>query len=311
MTLLHVWEHLYKAGTPGASQRINSESPLAQYCGISQALKPTFFTLTIAEPYQFSDLKSLRATKTKRNDGRWLSSLELLDSEFIKEFNHLCAELVRAADAEDTESKCLSAQKAAFDEWLDFFRRDRSFTEEIARGLFGELKYMQEANLKGEAWGQIIKAWMGPFGGQQDFVFSDFRAREIKTIKPSVIEVQIASEHQLDFAGELELIVYRLQEVDPANKGETLVDLVSKIESQLTAEERSHFRKGLAAVGFDPENTLAKEISLKIGEKMRFEVSGDDFPRITASKLLAGVTRVQYKLSLSSLRNFESEAHEA
>lgn len=305
MYLGHIWQSLAQAATPGASKRINPDSPLAQYCGLNGVLKPTFFTITDQEPKQLPDLKVLKSIKASRGDGSWISGLELLDEEFLKEFDYLCSELVRAASLAIDESNGLELQKRAFEEWLEFFKRDRSFSEEIARGLFGELKFMQESRIEGELWGEILNSWMGPFGGHQDFVFSGFKAREIKTLQPSSTEIVISSEHQLDFLGPLYLVLYRLQELGPSHKGESLVDVVKDIELDLTSAERADFRRGLAAVGFDPANKIANDAKYAIGEKKIYEVLGEDFPRIRSTKVSHGVRRVQYRIDLASLSGFE------
>lgn len=305
MYLGHIWQSLAQAATPGASKRIDPNSPLAQYCGLNGVLKPTFFTITEQEPKQLPDLKVLKSIKAPRGDGSWISGLELLDEEFLKEFDYLCSELVRVASLAVDEPDGLELQKKAFEEWLEFFKRDRSFSEEIARGLFGELKFMQQSRIAGELWGEILKAWMGPFGGNQDFVFSGFKAREIKTLQPSSTEILISSENQLDFQGRLYLVLYRLQELGPSHKGESLVDVVKEIELDLSSAERADFRRGLAAVGFDPANKIVNDAKFAIGEKKIYEVHGPNFPRIRGTETPQGVKRVQYRIDLASLSGFE------
>jgi|LakMenEpi03Aug12_release.lakeMendotaPanAssembly.Ray.scaffolds.fasta_scaffold48257_2 hypothetical protein len=301
MYLGHIWNALKVAGLPGASQRINADSVLAQYCGLSANLTPTFFSISKAEPKAFSQIASLNCQKVQRGDGSWVMSLELLEADYLKEFDYLCSELFRSCEHSLDEKHALLLQYQAFEEWLSFFRKTQPFSLEKARGLFGELTFMISSANQGEKWADLIAAWMGPFGGHQDFVFEGFRAVEVKTIQPSATEVQIASEHQLLFSGDLKLRIYRLLGSEELKAGKSLVELVSYIEQHLSIDELKDFRKGLSAVGFDGKDSIVQNSQFEIGDELIVNVHGVDFPRVITNNLNPGVQKVEYRITLANL----------
>lgn len=101
------------------------------------------------------------------------------------------------------------------------------------------------------------------------------------------------------------MLFFSLRLREEAGATNTLLSVIAACRAQLEADADtlSRFEKGLAQVGYSPahDEEYAK-MRLRIVEEGLFQVR-DDFPRLTAAHLTAGVPpgveRVEYEINLS------------
>jgi hypothetical protein len=307
--LVDIWQSLRGQSLPSASRRVSSAFYI--YVGLDAEMRSVFYTLSAEanEPSNLQSLKTIDIKKMQLDDKKWLLTLTLLDGDFEKEFSFLCQALLAASSQAQEEKVALNEIASAYEDWLAFFRRSSKFSMEQARGLFGELTFISEFYEQSGSWSEVLLNWLGPFGANQDFVANDFGAYEIKTVQPGAVEVTIASEHQLDYFGkELKLIVYRLKESAHSTLGKSLTSFVGELEENMDGKEVALLRRALAAYGYSADDVICNSELFEVGERKRYDAKNQSFPAVRASELNPSVRKVQYKISLSGLDEFDLDS---
>jgi hypothetical protein len=305
--LFEKWEMLATQGGVGVSQRVVAEG-LPQYIGIDAQGRWSFFSLSEREPESWPDVKLIHVTKKDRN-GQWRLTLTLLDENFQQEFAYLCEDLVSKVAGVSLEELALLAQKTTYEDWLEFFRGRKSFSAEAARGLFGELHFMALQLASGVEPRELVKAWKGPLGAPQDFVFDEFKAVEVKSLQSQAAFVQISNENQLDFPGTLQLEIYRIQENVNNAQGMTLSDLVDKLIRSFPQQLQGEFVARLVKTGYTTDVAHVGEVRYSIGETYSLDANRPSFPKITPATIPLGISRVKYAISVAALLGGGSTTH--
>jgi hypothetical protein len=220
-------------------------------------------------------------------------------------FTALAEDLARKAvggSEEDAARRVI----AALTRWQRFLAsKGRSLSDDARRGLWGELKIVEDLLIPAVGIQASVDAWKGPFGVPQDFQLSDV-ALEVKTRSAkSPAVVRISSERQLnpDPWGYLFLIQVEVDEQDGA--GETLPERIAKLRSMLLghAAEETFEDALLEACWFDAEEAKHQERGFLLRGVKIFKVEGD-FPRLTPPLLPQGIGGVVYDLSLDAVAGF-------
>ena len=299
------WNELERNGGPGTSQRV-LPTGLPQYLSLDGNGRWAFLTTLQFEPRAWPEIRLVEISK-REVGGVWQFALTLREESFKHEFAYLCADLVTESAKYEVPELAFSSQEATYLAWLEFFRSAAKFSEESARGLFGELTYMLGRIQNGESPDLLVEAWKGPVGAPQDFVFDEFNAVEIKTLQPQGRFIKIAAENQLDFPGSLFLHVYRIQEQLTRENGSNLLDLVAKVEATLSGTALRDFRLKLAKLGYKSDLPIISENFYAMGASMTFFASDPSFPKITPINLPLGISRVEYRIQLDALQGKEFE----
>lgn len=306
MKLLDKWRELEDAAGLNVSQRV-ATTGLRQYIGIDALGNWVFFSVSETEPEMWPEIGPIKVEKRDVN-GSWHLTLTLRESEFKQEFSYLCEDLSEKVKGLEDEITSLKSQKVAFEDWIDFFKGAAEFSAEKARGLFGEITYMMDRIKSGLASQEVIAAWKGPLGAPQDFVFSDFKAVEVKTIQPQVSSIRITNEQQLSFSGSLYLQIYRIQSSEFASQGASLNQLVDEFETYLEIQSLKDFRSRISRLGYTRASRHSSESFFRIGEEFILDTTQEGFPKLIHPTVPLGVHAVQYKISLSAIlgKGFET-----
>lgn len=309
MRLIDKWNS-FGAGAVSVAQRIQAHG-LPQYIGIDANGRWLFYSVSKAEPNSWPEVKVIQTSK-REVAGNWHLILTLREASFTDEFAYLCEDLVARAAAQSEEVAALSAQRDAYEDWIEFFKGVKALSSEGARGLFGELEFINARLDAGEQEDSVLAAWNGPFGAPQDFVFDDFEAVEVKTLQSQAAHIRIANERQLTFPGSLHLQVYRIQENSSQHVGMTLADQVAKTQSRISPSAQIELIRRLMKLGYSSESPIATEITFSIGEEHAFDANAVGFPKITAEGLPAGISNVEYRIALSALvqKGFDADVAE-
>ncbi|MFC7464954.1 PD-(D/E)XK motif protein [Brachybacterium sp. GCM10030252] len=215
-----------------------------------------------------------------------------------------------SSDAERTEDALVHLIEH-FEELREMFasRGGRLKGEEI-RGLYAELAMLLELRDAGLSADAAAAAWQGPYRIAKDFVLSQSRCVEVKSIRRVNHRVKIASVDQLDPRDDdLRLAVLPVEKCAPG-EGRGLLDLVADVADWMDSAHsaRESFAKALAALGFDAEDPFYQRYHFEQGDWKWFSVHGD-FPRIRPDDLPAAVQDVTHTLDIDELSDFTSSSH--
>ena len=299
------WRALLSARTP-AKQEVDSTHPLRLLFGSDEAGRPLFAVMAKVKPSE-PDLPSdvLDTVITKRADGFYVLVISLKDPTLFDVFAQLCADMAYRSRAAADERIALHEVYAALGEWKRLLRlRQEHLPLESLRGLMGELWYGWAQIAEERPVEEVFSRWFGPFGAHQDFQFSDGYSLEVKTIRPGVGWVEIASEHQLEPSGhQLSLVVVELDDATrDVELAMSLPVLLQRIREELActplaaqafASALRQFRDPFTHPFYDEQWFIVKGCRVH-------EVSGP-FPRLVPSLLPAGISRVGYRLGLDAI----------
>lgn len=244
-----------------------------------------------------------RLLSTTGNQGLILVLEKHVDQDL---FYSLCETLIHELSEISDPLVGLSVALSQIKRWKAFMagKKGRVLSAEEVRGLFSELKFLQQ--MLGEMNNELhaLEAWQGPETSHQDFIFSD-TAVEVKSLSGRERNaVIISSEDQLEsLSSSLFLKVFRLVDMPESKASISLNELVNAVEEMLTEAE--------AIEMFDTKLTKAGYVQMLAYDKPKFIVAEEqtyrvesEFPKIVRSELNTGLTRVSYEIKLESVRDF-------
>lgn len=235
----------------------------------------------------------------------WLMVLRLRNKELSPVFGRLCQDLIDEIAGIQHENDLVKLVHRRLTLWQKLFDRGNAglLADFQVKGLIAELLSMNSI-LDEQRYGisEVAAAWVGPYGGDQDFQFSD-TVIEIKAVGPGAQGISISSLKQLDSRLPISLSVWTLR---PAATKETaaitLNGIVAQLEQRLAPESSAltFFRDALLEAGY-VEQTHYDGIAFEPMQVEHFTVD-DDFPRLTVDKVPEGIDSAVYVISLKRLR---------
>jgi hypothetical protein len=245
--------------------------------------------------------------------GKTFLYLSVTSASYEELFFKFCGDLLSVMEGAESEAFALSRLAKRYETWKAFWKSPRQqMTEEKVRGLAGELIYLLSCLDRGMEPGEVLQAWVGPDGGDQDFVFSNAWA-EVKTVRQSASEVQISSLEQLvnpkvmADAGDVQgrLAVIRLHSRPAGSDTITLPGLYRRILERLKnwPHAQLNFINSVELAGADIKNgTHENKLHFELLEFALYDVNKEGFPRLMRdSNLPAGITKAKYSLSIPAL----------
>ncbi|MES0020599.1 PD-(D/E)XK motif protein [Mesorhizobium sp. M0036] len=236
--------------------------------------------------------------------------LTLHDRDQFDIFRALCDHLL-SATADQTRGGNASGLRLVIRrlaDWHDMLRRRRddllSMSEVI--GLTGELLFLRDVILPRMAAADALATWRGAHRDEQDFAVGLWQF-EIKTqLSTADQRLIIASEAQLDTAGSRLLLCHQGIAAGPAVAASfTLNSVVASLTARFADAGPSvldTFEIALEAWGYVRKDEYDHPAWL-LTDRRLFEVR-ENFPRITASMLPAGVQKVSYEILLRACEPF-------
>ena len=221
-------------------------------------------------------------------------------------FHALCKTLIRnLSNASDSKS-AITIVLNHLKRWQRFLAgtKPRLLSSWEVRGLFAELHFLQSLYNHLLNHNEALDAWIGPMGGNQDFVFAN-TAVEIKAISnKGPNHVNISSENQLESPCEkLYLGISRIIEGADLPSALSLNKMVQRIEADLTESSVfDDYQTKLAEVGY-VELHHYDNPSMQIAETHTYLV-GDEFPRVIRSRIPNGIQNVKYQLQIDAVEPF-------
>jgi hypothetical protein len=301
-----IWEELRPVSEP-IFKRVDELHPLDLYLGREYTGERLLVLLTDIEPPVFPQGQSIKIVKSKRGDGKWSVVFKLLNEDLRKIFSQLCDDIIESSRGCFNTSSGGSFIFNRYQRWKKLLEKGFSdvMDESRLRGLVGELLFLDELIIRFGA-DVSINSWLGPFGEDQDFRFSD-RWYEVKTIRPGANKVTISSVEQLDLASyNGELIVNYLDDTSSHEPGAfNPIELVQRIQNKISNSQlKDRFDSIIENFGLFLLEEEYAQYYFSFRKNLRFQVI-EGFPLIRRENLNSGIVNLKYEISLSSLSPFE------
>jgi hypothetical protein len=298
MTMIEaLWADLRLAGA-AAQRRIDADHPCDLYAAVDTAGRVGLIAICTSRPAQPPALNAIAVEVGEREDGRFTLLFSLERASLLPLFAQFCDDIIRvSARAAAEGSDCCETMIERLKRWRALLDRDRAgLSRSELLGLIGELVTLEHRLLPVLGAEAAVGAWRGPYGASHDFLLPDGSRIETKAVAWQADSVRISSLAQLDpEAGPITLAVVRLQLIDPTADGSvTAPGLIARLRAILSAtiSAARGFDDALIAFGWD-EHASHDEVAVRIVRIDAHSVD-DDFPRLLASSMPAGVSNVAY-----------------
>jgi hypothetical protein len=259
-------------------------------------------------------LRGVQVTRSVSSDGAGPFILwSLQDAAHRDIFYRLCCDIVEGTSGASTESEAIALAIARTWRWHHLLRGggDERLGPEEQKGLIGELLCLEERLIPVIGAHDAVTSWMGPLGAPKDFevalVCVEAKARRAG----GTPYVAISSEAQLDLAG-LDALFLHVTDLDAApatSEGAFMVTTaaqrVRELIQKLDPGVIELYESRLQAVGFRWADDYTDSWWV-MGNVRLYRVT-EDFPRIAASALMPGVSRVQYAVALVDCEPFRTD----
>lgn len=281
---------------------VSGEHPLSFHIGYVNGENKCFMVLNAGKVDKVPSSKAICAECIQTIDGnfalRFILNYSSLDELFVK----LCWDLIESSMNDEKPVKKIVFQ---YKSWMKLLQQTSVgiLSSSIQKGLIGELLYLEEKITEiGEE--KAFRAWVGPEGSDQDFVFEHSWA-EVKTTSISSETVTISSVQQLERHENGHLIVYFMDKTSA--KGQctrTLPEVVEKVKSMLSVQHHDQLLCKLAKNGyFEKDIERYADYIYRLSERRIFLVDSE-FPRLTRSNIPAEIVNARYDLSLSAIDSY-------
>ncbi|MFR2318584.1 MAG: PD-(D/E)XK motif protein [Enterocloster sp.] len=278
---------------------VSGEHPLSFHIGYVNGENKCFIVLNTGKIDKIPSSKAICAENVQTVDGefalRFILNYPSLDELFVK----LCWDLIDSSlTAEKPVEKIVSQYKS----WMRLLQQasEGILSSSMQKGLIGELLYLEEKIYEiGEE--KAFKAWVGPEGSDQDFIF-EYSWSEVKSTSISSDTVTISSVQQLERQEKGYLVVYFMDKISAkGQQTRTLPETAEKVKSLLSVQYHDELSCKLAKNGyFEKDIERYAAYMYRLAEKRIFLVD-TDFPRLTRENIPVEVVNARYDLSLSAI----------
>lgn len=302
-----IWDTVKAEAVGSGFRRVDVEHILDFYAGVDSLGRFTLLLITQENPDVDLELQSVKIHTVLREDGRWSLLFILEKPDLFELFRLFCEDLIASSRQCSDKSNGLPFVLARLVSWRLLFERGNleTLNESQVRGLSGELLHLKSL-IELISAPAAIQSWKGPDRADQDFQFEKL-AWEVKTVWPSVNEVTIASERQLDYTyRELQLVVIQLGSgAESTANGFTLNQLVDDIRKSLKSDFESYsaFENCLLRYGYSTHPEYDNQVMILYSTSRYKVVTG--FPCIRPQDLSPGLSSVKYKLNLNNCTAFQ------
>ena len=235
--------------------------------------------------------------------------VRLRDSRGRDVFTALAEDLARRAVG-GSEAEAARRVLSALARWQRFMAATgRSLSDEARRGLWGELKVLEDVIAPITGIENAVNAWRGPAGAPQDFQHQG-TAVEVKTrAARSPAIVRISGEQQLHDTPWKDLFLAHVAVDEQEGSGETLPQRIAAVRKSVAGSSAAElFEDGLLDAGWlEAEEEKHRTRGFFVRELGFFRVT-EGFPKLTPPVLPQGVGGLAYDLSLDAAMPYEVTA---
>ncbi len=232
------------------------------------------------------------------------------DDSLIQYFSDFIFIFYSQLESKDSTNDLIKKFNSSIRDLIKLGEKKSQISINGARGLFGELKFLEELLLNSDSnsFRNILDSWHRPSPANHDFSM-DILDFEIKTISKKNTTINITTEYQLECqdSKELNLICFRIDNIN--NSLEDSLGLVyTSIINLLSKDGLDELFATKCAT--DELNYLGPEFSplqykFIVIEVMKFFVDQIEFPRIRRTNIDTGISDVNYNIDISILEKFK------
>jgi hypothetical protein len=289
-------------------RRVDDSHILDIYVGKDNDRRREIMIVSDIEPGKINSSKALDIQKGKRNDGRWATRIILIKSDEEEVFTHLCWDLIEQSRGAATKSAAIEILTTRFLKWQKLMESGSDLlSNEVIRGLIGELIYIRQSLKNSYTWDEVMSAWLGPDGADKDFVFENTWT-EVKTITSGKTFITISSLEQLDSDNSGVLSVIILDNTTSSDtEGFSFYDIVSEIHNELQTYPSALFayESKLMSLGYyERREYHEKHYVLRA---IRNYTVNESFPKLLHSSVSDSITNARYDISLPSIASYIME----
>lgn len=284
--------------------RVSETHPLELYLGKNEKGNPTLRYNGLFQPVKITGNNLLEIKQIKTPD--YYSLLFSFNSaENLSLFCNFCEDIITQTENYTGDNGYIEIVNR-YNQWKKmFYSSSKLLNENEIIGLLGELLFFKNYAAKKYGTTMGVNGWSGSVPTHKDFSYGDDWF-EIKTINSFRNSVFISSLEQLDSENEGHLIVYRLEKMSPSFNGISLNPLVAEIMSELQLDtDRDIFAEKLKQAGYAYSEVYDNYVYNLVSVD-NYSVK-DDFPRLKAALLPAGVAKVQYEIMLTLIEKFKEK----
>ena len=255
------------------------------------------------------DTKNIGITYGNSSENNYWTCFDLKNESLLSVFCTFGEDLVSCVLDEKDEDKAISKLRSRFSTWLTLFKKTRSpLSIEQAKGLYGELYFID--NYLFDIYGEYktINGWSGPENYSKDFSI-DNTWFEIKTANVLSPTIKISSIQQLSSENEGKLIVVRIEDMSDAYIGsnssinELCVSILARISD---INIKDIFLEKISDAGYDFSDEIGDR-KFHV-EKMEKYVVNDKFPILRENDLSEkAINNVSYDLIIRMLDDYKEE----
>jgi hypothetical protein len=251
------------------------------------------------------ECRGLELLLDRGNGGKVTLMVRLRDSRGRDVFTSLAEDLARRAVG-GSEAEAARRVISALARWQRFLAATgRSLSDEARRGLWGELKILEDVVATITGIESAVTSWRGPAGAPQDFQVAGV-AIEVKTrAARSPAVVRISGEQQLHESPWQYLFLAHIAVDEQDGAGETLPQRIAAVRGAVVGTAAAELLEdGLIDAGWldaEEEKHCARGFFLR---ELEFFRVVEGFPRLTPTVLPPGIGGVAYDLSLDAAMPF-------
>ena len=297
-----------------AGKKVSEETGLARFYWLLDRNRSRILGLKHASPCvpkdQMPKIRGLQMEDLADDDASGTLLIRLVDAAQVELFYRLCMDIMSSASGASSPQATVSAVLHRTWRWHHLLRggTDGRMTPHAQQGLIGELRVLETELAPRMPIGEAVEAWTGPFGSPRDFEIGG-SAIEAKARRGGAEPfIAISSEHQLDTSDVETLLLHVINLARPApdTEGFTVTDVVERIRASIEKANPAAlvaFETRLLAVGYRSEDDYSDSLWTETDRHL-YSVR-EDFPRIEAHELRAGISRVSYCISIVDCADFE------
>ena len=277
------------------------------YLGYSESGKKTILLINPDNNYNinFESSQYISVNIQKRKDGKIVLFFSLETDKLEEIFYKFCEDIIEFT--RNVEGNIFKEIYDRWNMWRNIFKRvnDGLLTEKQIKGLIGEILVLKNIILKNYNEEEACEYWQGPFEFHKDFEMPT-TWHEVKAINESKLTITISSVEQLSskIRGELDVVLLENTNKN-AYESITLNSLVNDINNTLTNEKAKYiFNKILIMSGYS-YNEKYDNYSYRVIGINRYNVEGEDFPRLNKDELKKGITKVSYDILLNEIERYK------
>lgn len=293
----------------GNQKKLMISSALSVYYGISSDGNFRLSFMSSVIPPKMESTKLLKVSQFQESDDVYWTCFDLMQSTAKQVFYTFCGDIASSIHDLQDEHKALVMLKNRFHTWKSMFKRNTSkITDEMVKGLLGELYFLKEFMAVKYGIDDAIETWSSPEGANKDFSKgTDWY--EVKTVSANMVSVKISSITQLSSTTPGHLAIIRLESMSTQfeDNQSSIGELFQSVLQMIDADEtREKFLDKLLAYGFDLSDDCCN-LKYRILSCTLYKVD-DEFPRIQESDIkFQEICKLSYELIINALEKFKEE----